>query len=148
MMTALLGGAIGLFFGFIISVFLYCRFDSSIPKIFFANTTITKEEAKRFVWLNKIFAIALCLLITNTCSFGAVQMSKEETRKYIEEYLAVKTTIESSVQNEALSGLERIELVKQASEENVKLARIQYKCKQWYGFDIDKRVLELEPIKL
>lgn len=148
MTTALLGGAIGLFFGFIISVFLYYMLNSCIPKIFFENTRITKEEVKRLVWLNRIFAIALCLLITNTCSFGAVQMSKEETRKYMEEYFAVKTTIESSVKNEAFSGLERVELVKQASEENAELARIQYKCKQWYGFDIDKRVLELEPIKL
>ncbi len=143
MEMALLGGCIGLFLGSIVSLCLYCEFYNYICDHFFKQ-----EERKKMMRLNKIFVVALCLLIINTFSFGMVQMGKEKTSQYAEQYLATKTTIESSVQNEKLSGFERVELVKQASEENAELARIQYKCKQWYGFDIDKRVLELEPIKL
>lgn len=143
MEMALLGGCIGLFLGSIVSLCLYCEFYNYICDHFFKQ-----EERKKMMRLNKIFVVALCLLIINTFSFGMVQMGKEKTSQYAEQYLATKTTIESSVQNEKLSGFERVELVKQASEENAELARIQYKCKQWYGFDIDKRVLELEPIEL
>ena len=143
MEMALLGGCIGLFLGSIVSLCLYCEFYNYICDHFFKQ-----EERKKMMRLNKIFVVALCLLIINTFSFGMVQMGKEKTSQYAEQYLATKTTIESSVQNEKLSGFERVELVKQASEENAELARVQYKCKQWYGFDIDKRVLELEPIEL
>lgn len=140
---AFLGICIGLFLGSIISLCLYVEFYNYICDHFFKT-----EERKNMMRLNKIFVVALCLLITNAWSFGMVQMGKEKTSHYAEQYLATKTTIESSVKNENLSGFERVELVKQASEENAELARVQYKCKQWYGFDIDKRVLELEPIEL
>lgn len=71
-----------------------------------------------------------------------------EYDKYIYTYPTVKNTIESSLNNENLSGLERIELVKQATELNSKLVKTQYSSQQWYGFTIDDKVMELEPINL
>lgn len=81
------------------------------------------------------------------CILGCIG-ERNKSGKYIEQYLAEKQTIEKSLQNESLSGLERIELVKQAVETNKKLAGYQYDCKKWYGFNIDDRILELSFIDL
>ena len=71
-----------------------------------------------------------------------------EYDKYIYTYPTVKNTIESSLNNENLSGLERIELVKQATVLNSTLVKTQYSSQQWYGFTINDKVMELEPIDL
>lgn len=67
---------------------------------------------------------------------------------YIDQYTVAKTTIESSIHNDQLSGFEKIELVKQATEENKELAAKQYDARQWYGFTIPDEILELEPISI
>lgn len=66
--------------------------------------------------------------------------------EWVVSYQAAKTTIESSLENEVLSGLERLDLVKQAVELNKELAANQYAAGQWYGFYIPDSVHELEPI--
>ena len=75
-------------------------------------------------------------------------VTKHTSKSYVYEYEVVKDTIESSVNNDSLSGFEKAELVKQAAEENKKLAKYQYDANQWYGFGITDEVLELEPIEL
>lgn len=78
----------------------------------------------------------------------ACNIDRHLSRQYVETYTAEKQTIEASLQNDGISGFERVELVRQAADANKELAGYKYDCEQWYGFNLDKRILELEPIDL
>ena len=82
------------------------------------------------------------------CAFGGISVEKNSNSRYVDQYQAQKETIEASLQSDVLSGLERIQLVQQAAEANKELAGYQYDCRQWYGFAVDDRVLDLEPIDI
>ena len=69
-------------------------------------------------------------------------------KRYVDTYNIKKATYEASLQNETLSGLERMELVRRAAEANGTLAGYKYDCQQWYGWNMDKRILDLEFIDL
>lgn len=88
------------------------------------------------------------ILVLIASVYGGIEFDKNQSRRYVYEYIAKKETIEASLQNENLAGLERMQLVEQAAKANQELAGIQYDCQQWYGFFIDDRVLELEPIDI
>lgn len=88
------------------------------------------------------------ILVFIVSVYGGIEFDKNLSRRYVYEYIAKKETIEASLQNENLAGLERMRLVEQAAEANQELAGIQYDCQQWYGFFVDDRVLELEPIDI
>ena len=95
--------------------------------------------------------VIVLLIILGTGIGGGIGafMEKEDLKKDIASYQASKYTIEQSLNNEQLSGLERIELVKLANEKNQWLERTKYKVKQWYSFYLDKElVLSLEMIEL
>lgn len=93
-------------------------------------------------------AVAITLCFTLIGGFIGWCMAVEEANKYIAEYESVKQTIESSLENEILTGFERVELVKQAAECNKELAGRQYSASKWYGFQYDDRIFELEPVNL
>jgi hypothetical protein len=65
---------------------------------------------------------------------------------YIKKYNVTKQTIEESIKSNAISGMERLQLVQNVIDENKYLEQQQFDCQQWYGFLIDKDVLELKPI--
>lgn len=88
-----------------------------------------------------VFVSAFIIIFIISCfgiSYGLSMYSKEN----IAEYQAQKITIEQSLSNEELSGLERIELVKQASELNGWLASQKVTMSKWTEFDIYKSVRE------
>ncbi|MGN0961033.1 MAG: hypothetical protein ACI4PF_02395 [Christensenellales bacterium] len=103
--------------------------------------------------MKTIFFWALPVLIFAIVLFGfsyiGAFLDREQLNKEIASYQASKYTIEISLENDDLTGLERVELVKQASEKNEWLARKQYEVQQWYRFYLNKNaVLELKPIDL
>lgn len=112
--------------------------------IFFAYSLITDFMSKNYE------KVGASLMIAGFFAGMLVGYNVEVHRigSYIDQYTVVKTTIESSIHNDQLSGFEKIELVKQATEENKELAAKQYDARQWYGFMIPDEILELKPINI
>lgn len=77
-----------------------------------------------------------------------VDSSKSSSVAWTKSYEVQKETIEDSLNNDKIGGLERVELLKQANELNNALVYRQVKCVKWYNFEMDDAVLELEPISL
>lgn len=106
-----------------------------------------KNKIKKILsWFIPIF-ISLVLIIS--FSWLGAYIEKEQINGEIESYISAKTTIEMSLNNENIGGLERIELVQQAKEKNEWLASVQYQAKQWYRFYWDKEnILNVDFISL
>lgn len=130
---------IGIFLGFLVGavvalIFLFIRseFDAGIP--------CDKE------WIANIITAILSIAVVIVCMFGGVSIERNSNSKTMAQFTATKHLIESSITNDTLTGFERVELVRQATEANSTLIGLQYDCQQWYGFTIDDVVLDLEPI--
>lgn len=112
-----------------------------------------KRKARRicrFKYL-LVYSMIVILGLGVTSGAGAIggYLENEGLKRQVASYQASKYTIEKSLENVELTGLERLELVKQASEQNSWLAEKQYEVKQWYRFYLNKDiVLELEMIDL
>ena len=65
--------------------------------------------------------------------FIGIQINTNSEKAYLQKYLIQKETIEMSLENDNLSGFERVELVKQATELNGKLAEKKAYIKYWYS---------------
>ena len=104
-----------------------------------------KRKEKLAIIIPIIVSIIIIILIS---WFGAI-LERNNLNRDIEGYKMAKYTIEESLKNEDLTGLEKVELVKQASEQNQWLGKQKYSVKLWYNFHLDKEnVLSLEEIKL
>ena len=91
--------------------------------------------------------VALVLFISSVCVGHYIEV--ESSHKYIASYSIKKETIETSINSDNLSDIEKIELVKMATELNGELAGKQYKCGKWYSFGLlPKELKELEPIDI
>lgn len=75
-------------------------------------------------------------------------INHEESSVYRESYAVAKQTIEESLAQDNLTGYERVALVTEATEQNEKLADYKYRASKWYGFTLDKKILDLEYIDL
>lgn len=73
-------------------------------------------------------------------------MEYEANNSAIVNFISQKQSIEASLNDDRLTGFERAEIVKLASELNGELSQMQYQATKWYGFAIDDKVLEIEPI--
>lgn len=81
--------------------------------------------------------------------FVGIGITTEEEKVYVQKYLAQKQTIEMSLENEELTGLERIELVKQATELNGELAERKARFQLWHFVVYDNTIYDnVELIKL
>lgn len=69
-----------------------------------------------------------------------------ENQAFIEQYEISKYTIETSIENDKLSGFERMSLIETAIELNAKLVSKQHRAKMWYEFCIPYEITKLEPI--
>lgn len=84
------------------------------------------------------FLTWLIALIIAVCAwigfiFIGVQLNTNSEKAYLQKYLIQKETIEMSLENDNLSGFERVELVKQTTELNGKLAVKKAYIKYWYS---------------
>lgn len=106
-----------------------------------------KSKLKKILLLS--LPVAIFIILFMVCICLGTFFEKQTLNKEIASYQASKHTIEMSLKNDNLTGFERVELVKQASEKNEWLAQKQYEVQQWYRFYLDKdAVLKLEPIDL
>lgn len=114
-----------------------------LPALFIMDIVLYEKEA-----MVKIVAAVLFVMITVGGGITGCTIERHISRRYIETYTVGKQTIEASLHNENLSGFERAQLVQQAAQANKELAGQQYNCKQWYGFNMDDRILDLTFIEL
>lgn len=87
---------------------------------------------------DKGFLTWLIPLIIGVCAwvgfiFVGVQLNTNSHKAYLQKYLIQKETIEMSLESDNLSGFERVELVKQATELNGELAEKKAYIKYWYS---------------
>ena len=114
------------------------------------------KEYHRAVTIRIIITISLIIVLFSLFCVGSTLLISHNFSKDAEaellEFNAKKTTIEQSLQNPEISGLERIELVKMVSELNSWLVNRKFSYQRWYNFDIHKSVKEkyfnTEPISL
>lgn len=96
-------------------------------------------------WVISIMAIAIWI---GTVFIG-IWIYTEDDRLFIAKFEAQKQTIEMSLDNENLSGLEKIELVKQASELNGEMAERKAKLQVWHYVTYNNSMYDnIEPISL
>lgn len=86
-----------------------------------------------------IITAGACTLYYTAFAYGDNMEYKED----LASFEAQKQTIEQAINNESLGGLERIELVNQASELNAWLAEEKVKLTKWSKFDIYQEVKDL-----
>lgn len=98
-------------------------------------------------WL--IVGVVLFVLVWIGGIFLGVGLNDESERMFIAQYEAQKEVIESSLESEVLTGFERVELVKQASELNGELARRKAKYEIWHYITYTDGLFDnVEPIEL
>ena len=95
--------------------------------------------------------VVAAVIIFGFSAFGSF-IENESLAEDIASHEAYVMTIEASLDNEDLTGLERLELVKQASEQNAWLSKKKYSCHRWYSFylrdDLVNKIDSLEMIDL
>ena len=131
----------------------YAYYKSAISSVTLERFNKYKKIYKRKAKIKKGLFICLPIFVWIAVIFGSAWfgafLDNEELNRDVEQYNAIKYTIERSLDNPNLTGFERVELVKQASEQNSWLAEIQYDVQQWYNFYLNKDiVLELKMINL
>ena len=100
-------------------------------------------------WWSWVIPLILALCFWVGAIFIGMNINENEHKAYAQKHLAQKQTIEMSLENDKLSGLERIELVKQAVELNGKLAERKTAIKHWNSGVLDNTIYdEIEFIKL
>lgn len=105
---------------------------------------VAKDETK-YVFPISLVTTIVFMIISGIFSWIYIV---DEANKYIAQYESAKYTIESSLQNENLTGYEKVALVNQATQYNQELAGKQYEATRWYNIQYDDRIFELEPINL
>ena len=118
-----------------------------IGVIFGLNENYDISDRTAFISLICICVIAILMAVGFT--FLTIGMQTEEARVYADEFEAQKNTIEQSLESDILTGLERIELVKLATEANRDLAKKKATMRLWYYVYFDETIYDhLEPINL
>jgi hypothetical protein len=130
-------------FGVITCCFAVCLFIALIYLLIFG---LILENDSSLFW--KLSAIAF-LVVWAGAVFIGIGINTQEEKVYVQKYLAQKETIEMSLKNEELTGLERIELVKQATELNGELAERKARFQLWHFVVYDNTIYDnVELIKL
>lgn len=91
-------------------------------------------------WL--IVAIVLGIAVWIGGVFIGIDINTKDAKTFIASYEAEKFTIEQSLNADALTGFERIELVKRASELNGKLAARKEKSTFWHWVYFEKGIYD------
>lgn len=86
--------------------------------------------------------VIIGVVIWISAIFIGIGINTEEEKVFVKKYLAQKQTIESSLEVEELSGLERIELVKQATELNGELAERKARFELWHFVVYDNTIYD------
>lgn len=101
-------------------------------------------KKKRSYYISRISICVAIVLVFMVGGYLGISYGFSTSAQYhLVGYEAQKTTIEQSLQSDTLSGMERFELVKQASELNKWLAQKQFDYSKWYNFDLYDSVKEM-----
>lgn len=92
------------------------------------------------LWFVIITIVAVAVLVGGI--FLGIELTTGEARAFVASFKAEKTTIEYSINNDALSGLERVELVKLACELNGELAARKEKSTFWHWVYFEKGIYD------
>ena len=131
----------GIIIGFIVLILVFILIGLGFWTI---SDAYWDWDSKKAVIITTIYSI-----IAITISFFVpYYVEKEDSNSYVNSYAIKKATIEDSLKSETLTGFERAELVKQATEINADLAQKQYEITKWYGFYLNKEIENLEYIDL
>lgn len=127
-------GIIGI--GFVIGVLVFCTL---IPIMLLRKTT------KAFFITSLIVGVVLWISFV----FVGIGIYTESERVFVQEYQAKKQTIELSLQNENLTGYERLQLVNSAVELNGELAKRKATFNLWHVVAYDNTIYDgIEPVDL
>jgi hypothetical protein len=100
-------------------------------------------------WWSWVIPLILALCFWVGAIFIGMNINENDHNAYAQKYLIQKETIEMSLENDKLSGFERIELVKQAVELNGELAKRKRTIKHWNSGVLDNTIYDkIEFIKL
>lgn len=89
-----------------------------------------------------ITAIVVGVSILLATIFIGIGLSDDSDRAYVQKYLAQKQTIEYSLRNDNLSGLERIDLVNKAIDINAKFAKKKAEYERWHHVHFDYSIYD------
>lgn len=103
----------------------------------FGLVTVTVEDCRLLI----AGVIVSCIIFVASMVVG-INTNTSNEKVYIERYKAQKETIEQSLSSDALSGLERIELVNKAVDINGEVAARKAKSKLWYYVYTDKHIYD------
>ena len=130
-------------FGVIACCFAVCLVIALIYLLIF---DVALENDSSLFW--ELSAIAF-LVVWAGAVFIGIGINTQEEKVYVQKYLAQKQTIEMSLENEELTGFERIELVKQATELNGEIAERKARFQLWHFVVYDNTIYDnVELVKL
>lgn len=132
--------------GFIIAILI----DMLIGFLIFGPIYDTVDEKhEKFVGCIGIVIMVTILIVGVLIP---IQLDNSSMEQYIAGYKSTKSTYTEAINNESMTGLEKINLVKDLVNENEYLAKKQSTINRWWNFDISKTnktaLLELTPIEL
>lgn len=131
----------GIILGFIVLILIFILIGLGL---YVAFDLYWDWDSKKVVIITTIYSI----IAITTSFFVPYYVEKEDSNSYVNSYAIKKTTIEDSLKSGTLTGFERAELVKQATEINADLAQKKYEITKWYGFYLNKEIENLEYIDL
>lgn len=108
----------------------------------------TKTDKTHLTTYGKI-NIVVAVAVLGLSMFVGARIHIRMFENDIKQFESAKATYLEAIKSENISGLERIEIVNQITEENKTLARLKYDATKWYYFYLpDNLINNLEPIKL
>ena len=108
----------------------------------------TKSDKTYLTMYGKI-NIIIAVAVLGLSMFIGARIHIRRFENDIKQFESAKMTYSEAIKSEDISGLERIEIVNQITEENKTLTRLKYDATKWYYFYLpDNLVDNLEPIKL
>ena len=123
----------------IFSIIVICVFVVCLLWVILSIPFFLEEE--HFCKTHNIIS-AVCGALFFVSVFIGIGITTEEERIYVAEYIAQKQTIELSLENENLTGMEKIQLVSTATELNGKFAKKKAKFNRWYFVVYDKTIYD------
>lgn len=90
-------------------------------------------------WLSGIFIIVIITIVG--CQMG-LTLGNADIQKDIAGVTALQETYTYSLNDERLSGLEKMEITKEIMEQNIAIARQKVELRQWWNQWLDQELVE------